>query len=77
MNILSATIQVPPAELEDLLRSHPKVADVAVIGVPHERFGEVPRAYITKADKELTEAEVRFQLAFAQGEVSTYLQRSL
>ena len=29
--------QVPPAELEDLLRQLPEVQDVAVIGIPHER----------------------------------------
>ena len=40
--------QVAPAELEDLLRLHDKVADVAVIGVPDERHGELPRAYIVK-----------------------------
>ncbi|CAK7225865.1 hypothetical protein SEUCBS140593_006048 [Sporothrix eucalyptigena] len=37
---------VAPAELEDTLHSHPKVADVAVIGVPHDYSGEVPRAYV-------------------------------
>jgi 4-coumarate--CoA ligase len=42
--------QVPPAELEDVIRSHPQVQDVAVIGVPHDRYGEVPRAYIVKKD---------------------------
>ena len=35
-----------PSELEDLLRSHPQVIDVAVIGVPDERTGEAPRAYV-------------------------------
>ncbi|KAI9782473.1 MAG: hypothetical protein M1839_004959 [Geoglossum umbratile] len=39
--------QVAPAELEGLLASHPKVTDVAVIGVEdHARATEVPRAYI-------------------------------
>lgn len=37
---------VAPAELEDLLHSHPDVKDVAVIGIPHEYSGEVPRAYV-------------------------------
>ena len=33
--------QVPPAELEDLIRSHPDVLDVAVIGIPHEKKGKL------------------------------------
>ncbi len=45
------TTQVPPAELEDLLRAHPSVADVAVVGVPHERLGEAPRAYVVRRDE--------------------------
>ncbi|KAK4696840.1 hypothetical protein P7C71_g1152, partial [Lecanoromycetidae sp. Uapishka_2] len=40
--------QVPPAELEGLLISHPKVDDVAVVGVYNkDQATEVPRAYIT------------------------------
>ena len=31
--------QVPPAELEDLLNSHPDILDVGVIGIPDERSG--------------------------------------
>lgn len=38
--------QVAPAELEEIIRTYPDVADAAVIGVPHEASGEVPRAYI-------------------------------
>jgi len=33
-------------EVEELIRHFPGVADVAVIGIPDERYGEVPRAYI-------------------------------
>lgn len=39
--------QVPPAELEGLLVSHPSVSDVAVIGIyDKQQATEVPRAYI-------------------------------
>lgn len=42
--------QVPPAELEGLLLSHPKINDVAVVGVYSEdQATEVPRAYIVPA----------------------------
>jgi 4-coumarate--CoA ligase len=41
--------QVPPAELEALLISHPKVADVAVIGVPDVEAGELPKAFVVPA----------------------------
>ena len=40
--------QVPPAELEDLLRSHPDILDVGVIGIPDERSGEIPYAFVVK-----------------------------
>ena len=38
--------QVAPAELEAVLIAHPAVADVAVIGIPDEEAGELPKAYI-------------------------------
>lgn len=38
--------QVAPAELEEIIRGFDGVGDCAVIGVPHEYHGEVPRAYI-------------------------------
>lgn len=37
---------VYPAEIEDVLARHPKVARAAVIGVPHDTFGEVGWAYV-------------------------------
>ena len=40
--------QVAPAELEDLIRSHEAVLDVAVVGIPDEMKGEVPLAFIVK-----------------------------
>jgi acyl-CoA synthetase (AMP-forming)/AMP-acid ligase II len=45
--------QVAPAELEALLIDHPEVADVAVVGVPDEEAGEVPKAYVVAAGDDL------------------------
>jgi acyl-CoA synthetase (AMP-forming)/AMP-acid ligase II len=42
--------QVPPAELEAVLVSHPKVKDAGVIGVPNEEGEEVPKACVVVED---------------------------
>jgi 4-coumarate--CoA ligase len=38
--------QVPPAELEAVLRTHPSVDDVGVVGIPHPALGEAPKAFV-------------------------------
>jgi len=52
--------QVAPAELEDVLMSHPAVTDAAVVGIIDEYAGELPRAYIVKnPNYNLTEDEIK------------------
>jgi len=48
--IISGGVNIYPQEAENLLISHPKVADVAVIGVPNEDFGEEVKAVVQPAD---------------------------
>eukprot|EP01132_Coremiostelium_polycephalum_P005524 gene5524-6882_t len=51
--------QVPPAELEGILLTHPLIVDSCVIGIPDGENGEVPRAYVVlKPDSTLTEDEI-------------------
>lgn len=53
-----------PAELEALLLTHPSVEDAAVIGVPHQRSGELPRAYIViKSSHAVTEEQMKTYVA--------------
>ncbi|KAK5648569.1 hypothetical protein RI129_003461 [Pyrocoelia pectoralis] len=60
--------QVAPAELEDLLLSHLAVRDCGVIGVPDERAGELPLAFVVRQNgKNVTEQEL---IDFVAGELS-------
>jgi acyl-CoA synthetase (AMP-forming)/AMP-acid ligase II len=49
--------QVAPAELEAVLLSHPHIADAAVVRIPDEEAGEVPKAFVV-ATAELSAQEV-------------------
>ncbi|MEV9641385.1 AMP-binding protein [Mammaliicoccus sciuri] len=55
--ILSGAINVYPAEIEGVLHEHPKVEDAAVIGIPDEKWGEVPLAAIVLRKGEQAEKE--------------------
>ncbi|MBA2523232.1 MAG: AMP-binding protein [Solirubrobacterales bacterium] len=60
--------QVPPAELEAILINHPGVADCAVIGVPDEEAGEIPKGFVVVADgDDVTDDEL---MAFVAEKVS-------
>jgi acyl-CoA synthetase (AMP-forming)/AMP-acid ligase II len=48
--IISGGVNIYPQETENLLITHPKVADVAVIGVPNDEFGEEVKAVVQPMD---------------------------
>ena len=49
--------QVAPAELEALLRAHPDVAEAAVVPMPDEQSGEVPKAFVVRVPGSTVSAE--------------------
>jgi long-chain acyl-CoA synthetase len=57
--ILVSGFNVFPNEIEDVIASHPKVLEVAVIGVPDAKSTEAVKVFIVKSDPSLTEEEVR------------------
>jgi acyl-CoA synthetase (AMP-forming)/AMP-acid ligase II len=59
-------LQVAPAEIENILLSHPDIKDAAVIGETHPEYGEVPIAYVVLQDKASLSPEAIIEYA-AQG----------
>ncbi|MEU1038896.1 AMP-binding protein [Streptomyces sp. NPDC005907] len=67
---------VYPREIEEFLYAHPKIADVQVVGVPHERYGEEVLACVIPRDPgdPLTLEELR---SFCEGQLAHYKIPSL
>jgi long-chain acyl-CoA synthetase len=57
--ILVSGFNVFPNEIEDVIALHPKVLEVAVIGVPDAKSTEAVKVFIVKSDPSLTEQEIR------------------
>nr|CAD7259178.1 unnamed protein product [Timema shepardi] len=62
--------QVAPAELEAILLKHPSIEDAAVVGVPDEISGELPKAFVVKKQGvDVSEEEI---VKFVEGQVSPH-----
>ena len=57
--ILVSGFNVFPNEIEDVVAHHPKVLEVAVIGIPDEKSTEAVKMFVVKGDPSLTEQELR------------------
>ncbi|MBF7688286.1 AMP-binding protein [Acinetobacter rathckeae] len=67
--ILVSGFNVYPNEIEEVVSHHPKVLEVAVIGVPDEKSGEAPKLFVVKKDPSLTTEEI---LAYAKSNLTGY-----
>jgi long-chain acyl-CoA synthetase len=57
--ILVSGFNVFPNEIEDVIAHHPKVLEVAVVGVPDAKSTEAVKVFVVKSDPSLTEKEIR------------------
>lgn len=64
--VISGGFNIYPSDLEAVLRAHPGVADVAVVGVPSKQWGETPVAFVVRRDGDGTTREALLQWANAQ-----------
>lgn len=65
--IISGGVNIYPREVEDALSGHPAVAEAAVVGVPHEQWGETVKAYVV----------LREAVKDLKGELNGYLSQRL
>jgi long-chain acyl-CoA synthetase len=68
--IVSGGENIYPTEIENVLSHYPGVVEVAVIGVPHPRWGETPKAFVVaRSDIQLSEAQL---MAFTRSRLAHY-----
>jgi acyl-CoA synthetase (AMP-forming)/AMP-acid ligase II len=64
--VISGGFNIYPSDLEAVLRPHPAVADVAVVGVPSAEWGETPVAFVVRREGATENSEDLRQWANAQ-----------
>jgi len=68
--ILRGGENIYPREIEEFLHTHPKIADVYVIGLPDRRLGEIPMAWVKLNNGyRATEEEIR---EFCRGKIAYF-----
>jgi long-chain acyl-CoA synthetase len=67
--ILVSGFNVYPNEVEEVIAGHPKVMEVAAIGIPDEKSGEVVKVFIVKKDSSLQKDEI---LAYCKENLTGY-----
>ena len=67
--ILVSGFNVYPNEIEDVVSRHPKVNEVAAIGVPSEKSGEAVKIFVTLKDSTLKKDEL---IAYCREELTGY-----
>ncbi|AEH47621.1 class I adenylate-forming enzyme family protein [Parageobacillus thermoglucosidasius] len=68
--IISGGVNIYPKEVEDVLRTHPDIVDVAVIGVPHPEWGETAKAFVVAGKPLENLAEICKR--FLKGKIADY-----
>lgn len=67
--ILVSGFNVYPNEIEEVIAMHPGVLEVAAIGVPDQKSGEVPKVFVVKKDQNLTEQDI---IEFCKDKLTNY-----
>jgi long-chain acyl-CoA synthetase len=67
--ILVSGFNVYPNEIEDVVATHPKVFEVAAIGIPDEKTTEAIKLFIVKKDESLTAEEI---ITYCRGQLTNY-----